>query len=139
MTEEEFKRLAAAYGGDLARWPEHLRSEAAAAARHVPHLGSLLQREYAFDECLHAAAPEVMAERADAAIAAVAGAIARQQGAAGYRSRLWRAAPLAFAVCAVLGFTLGFAMSSMVSPETPPQDAIAFLAGGGGDLGFLTR
>lgn len=139
MTEEEFELLAAAYGGDLARWPEQVRGEAAAMARRVPRLGGLLQTECAFDERIGGEAPEVTADRAGAVMAAVTRAVAREREAAAYRLELWPAAPLAFAVCAILGFALGFAMSGTLSQGGPPQDAIAFLTGGGSDWGLLTR
>jgi hypothetical protein len=139
MTEEEFERLASAYGGDLARWPEHLRGKAAELARRVPRSGKMLQAEYAFDEYLRTAAPAVPAERAGAVMAAAAGAIARQRRAAVYRPQLWQALSLTYATCAILGFALGFAMSGTLGPGSHPPDAIALLSGGNGDLGFLSR
>jgi hypothetical protein len=98
MTEEEFERLTAAYGGDLERWPKHLRCGAAELARRAPRPGKLLQAEYAFDERLRAAVPEVPLERVDTAMAAVAGAIARQRRAATCRRQLCLAPTLRTAI-----------------------------------------
>lgn len=140
MTEDEFTRLAQTYGGDLARWPVPTRSEAAALARRSPRLGAVLQAELAFDGLLSTAVPGVTAERADAAMTAVAGAIGRSQVAASANWHLLRrAAPLGFAACALLGFALGFAASADLLQPNPAQETIALLAGGGSELGFLSR
>jgi hypothetical protein len=140
MTEGEFRRLAAAYGGDLARWPELRREEAAALMRRAPQLGAVLHAELAFDERVRTAAPDVTWQRADAVMEGVAGAIARSQGAAASRQpQLRRAVPFAFAVCALAGFALGFLVSSGIFQADPPQDVFAFLAADGGAPAFLSR
>ena len=139
MTENEFRQLASTYGGDLARWPAPLRGEAAVLVRHAPHLGAVLRAELAFDERIRPEAPAVTSARADAVMAAVAGAIVRlevpvlpsQDGG-------WRHVRLAFAVCALLGFVLGLAMPARLFQVSAPPDAIALLAGDD-ELGLLSR
>jgi hypothetical protein len=66
VTKERFEELAAAYGGDLARWPDDAREEAALFAAAEPALArEVLAREDRLDAALHAlprltASPELV-------------------------------------------------------------------------------
>lgn len=132
MTEDEFRRLAATYGGDLARWPTAACGEAAALVRRAPHLEQLLRTELAFDERLRASAPLVAPARVEAAMRAVSGAIVRTASPAVLpaQDRGWQYARLAFLGCALLGFVIGMQSPAKLFNVTSPQDIIAVLTGG---------
>lgn len=53
MTPKEFRKLVAAYGGDLSRWPEGERSRAAALSA-TPELRGLLAEASRLDAALQA-------------------------------------------------------------------------------------
>lgn len=52
LTMAAFRRLAAAYGADLARWPEAQREEAQALLAHMPEAQNWLRREAGLDAAL---------------------------------------------------------------------------------------
>ena len=68
MTRERFEELAAAYGGDIARWPAPWREEAALLVASAPAFAhAVLARESALDGLLdeqaRAPAPAALIER----------------------------------------------------------------------------
>ncbi len=75
MTIDEFKTLAEAWGGDIARWPPHLRAAAQALAQ-TPIGMSALDEAQRLDRLIATATPEIGAERINRALFNVATAIA---------------------------------------------------------------
>jgi hypothetical protein len=67
MTLEEFERLAGAWGGDTARWPENVRAEAELLARQ-PEAQAILAEFRHLDLLLAEAAPSIPRARIDDAI-----------------------------------------------------------------------
>jgi hypothetical protein len=133
MTEDEFRRLASTYGGDLGRWPASLQREAAALAG-VLQYNRELQAELAFDERIDAIAPDVSMARADVVAAAVARTIARSREIMAWRALI----PAAFAL-SLLGFVVGLAVSPAFIQASQPQDTIVLLLSGANELGFLSK
>lgn len=132
MSEKEFRRLAEAYGGDLSRWPEARRSEAAELARGSERLAALLAAESAFDARLRSTAPFVATHRAEAVMRAAMGAVAaldRSPPPAFDWGR--RRVGLGLLGCALLGFALGFWTPPAQSRAPKPQDVIRAVINGG--------
>ena len=75
MTIDEFKTLAEAWGGDIARWPPHLRAAAQALAQ-TPVGMAALDEARRLDRLIATATPEISAERINRALFNVATAIA---------------------------------------------------------------
>lgn len=125
MTKEQFRELAEAYGGELARWPTALRDEAALLAASEPEfVQAVLVREArldaALDELPRAPASGEVFERI------VAGAPPLRQRQSRRRWRWWLAPAGLGAVLAgvaAAGVVLGVQVSerSTVSPEQSAQ------------------
>jgi hypothetical protein len=108
MTIDEFKTLAEAWGGDIARWPAHLRAAAQALAQ-TPIGRAALDEAQRLDRLITTATPEIGAERINRALLNVATAIAAADRPAP-RSRVarwWLVPAASFACAAVVGISLG--------------------------------
>ena len=120
MTLDEFRALADAWGGDVGRWPDHLRAAAATLAE-TSEAQKILAEAQRIDALIMAARPEPSAQRAAAAMLTVAVKIDAERSDAsraadrGIASGLpwWAAAAASIAVAAVVGGWLGF--------EKPPH------------------
>jgi hypothetical protein len=142
MRLDEFRRLAEARGGDLARWPDHLREEAAAVAR-TREGAAILAEADAFDRLLNDAAPHVADARIERAIHGVVTRLAQPQPVRGgglsglFAAWLYPAA--GFACAALIGALIGFAdpigidqddddvrtmISMIIDTETISQDVV---------------
>jgi hypothetical protein len=128
MTLEEFRRLADAWGGDIARWPQGVRREAEALAQS-PEAAAILDEARALDRLAALAAPHVERSRADAAAHAV---VMRLAGERERPRRLdlaalarWLLPAASFAGAAAIGLYLGFAYP--VERPTALADARAVL------------
>jgi hypothetical protein len=135
MTEAEFRRLAAAYGGDLGRWPAPSQAEAAGLIRRAPHLAAVLEAEWAFDSRLQGQAPKVTAERMDAAIAHMMEQAMRPpfplpSGGGDRPSPRWGQVSLALFACALLGFVLGLRSPAHNRAVAKARDVIGVLIDG---------
>jgi hypothetical protein len=64
MTEDDFKSYAQAFGADIARWPDAVRTEALALLRDRPELTHVLSREGALDRLLRSAQADPPAQYA---------------------------------------------------------------------------
>jgi hypothetical protein len=113
MTIDEFRQLAQTWGGDIARWPPHRRTEAGAIAR-MPAEAAILEEARRLDRLIAAAAPEIATARIDRAAFGVAMAIAadgaRLPAPRLVRSRLvrrWLVPAASIACAAVVGVSLG--------------------------------
>lgn len=102
MDRARFSQLLEAYGGDLARWPQGERAEAAAFA--TEH-GAEFARETAQARLVDASLEAVWGETPDIALLQARVLKAARQGRASSfdRRALW-----ALAACAVFGVLLGF-------------------------------
>jgi hypothetical protein len=127
MTLEEFRRLADTWGGDIARWPEPLRGEAATLA-HDPAAAEILAKARRLDRLATGSAPAVTERRAAAAMAAVAMRLAAERQQETARQLLpagllrWLAPTAALAGAAAFGIALG-----MVYPALPPNAAAGLM------------
>jgi anti-sigma factor RsiW len=116
MTLDDFERLAGTWGGDVARWPEHLRAEAAAMAR-APEAAAVLAEARELDQLLNDAAPEIADARIDRAIRRVTVRLAQDtvqpsrapRGWLGTLAENWFAPAAGFACAALIGMLLGVA------------------------------
>jgi hypothetical protein len=112
MTLDEFRRLADARGGDIARWPPAVRAEATALAQDK-EAAAILAEARELDRLTALAAPQVGQDRTDDAIHAVIMRLAEAD------ERPWRPSLTAlarwvmpaasFACAAAIGVYLGFA------------------------------
>jgi hypothetical protein len=122
MTVDEFSRLADAWGGDIARWPEQFRTAAERIARTDVEAASILERVRAFDRLLVDNMPAVSDERAAAAARAVvsrlaAGSAGTSRAASQPLLLRWLVPAMSFACAAVLGIYLGFAYPMLGGPD----------------------
>jgi hypothetical protein len=110
MTLDEFNALAAIWGADIGRWPEHLRSAAETLAG-TSEAAAILADAGQLDQLIVAAKPQVSTDRVDRAMFNVVTTIADR----GHRKALsgislprrWLI-PAASIVCAaILGTSLG--------------------------------
>jgi hypothetical protein len=134
MTEAEFRRLAATYGGDLERWPAPSQAEAVRLIRGAPHLAAVLETEWAFDCRLRALAPRGTDERMEAIVAHVMKRAAQPPfpppDAANHSRAGWGHMSLALLACALLGFVLGLRSPAHNSVAAKARDVIsAFIDG----------
>ena len=108
MTIDEFKTLAEAWGGDIARWPPHLRAAAQALAQ-TPIGRTALDEAQRLDRLIAGATPEIAAERINRALFNVATAIAAadQPPPRSRVARWWLVPAASFACAAVVGISLG--------------------------------
>jgi hypothetical protein len=108
MTIDEFKTLAVAWGGDIARWPPQLRAAGQALAQ-TPLGMAALDEARRLDRLIATATPEISAERINRALFNVATAIAAADRPPP-RSRVarwWLVPAASFACAAVVGVSLG--------------------------------
>lgn len=101
MTHDEFTRHAAAWGADLARWPEAIR---AAAARFAATQDgkAILADEQRLEASLRAAAPDITQPRIDRAMQRVMTALAAPEPRPRFTALLSRwLIPAAGLACAV--------------------------------------
>ena len=107
MTLDRFTDLAAAYGADIARWPEAERTAARALAQSEPRAAAILADAGILDRALHAAvtppASRALYERviAEAPALVARGRLARWMTAVGLGAALAMAAASGVAVGAV--------------------------------------
>jgi hypothetical protein len=110
MTLDEFRGLAEAWGADVGRWPEHLRTAAAGLAGG-PEAAAILAEANRIDRLIIGGKPEVSRDRIDRAIFAVVAAIAAEPQRTASRSirslRRWLIPAASFASAAILGVSLG--------------------------------
>ena len=78
MTLDEFTRYAEAFGGDIARWPERVRTEAMQLSTSSAG-ASILARERTLDAVLHDSAPDVGQARIDRVIHRVVTTLAAER------------------------------------------------------------
>lgn len=69
MTLDRFRSLAAAYGGDIARWPPALRDEGRSLLAADPQAAEILAAERGVDALLDQAVPRIEEERTQELIA----------------------------------------------------------------------
>lgn len=127
MTRTEFRRLADAYGGNVARWPERVRAEAEALAGEDWAVG-ILRDATALDEFLAPPPTAIDAAQARRAIAGVTARIAAGQQAANRFAWLRSlVGPLpGMAAAGLLGAALG--LSGIAGPAAGGEDVIGLLA-----------
>ena len=106
MTIDEFKTLAEAWGGDIARWPPHLRAAAQALAQ-TPVGMAALDEARRLDRLIATATPEIGAERINRALFNVATAIAAVDRPRSRVARWWLVPAASFACAAMVGISLG--------------------------------
>ena len=111
MTLDDFERLALTWGGDIARWPEAVRADAIAMARH-PEAAAVLAEAHELDRLLNDAAPEIADARIDRAIGRVTTRLAQDtmqpsRGWLGILAANWFAPAAGFACAALIGMLLG--------------------------------
>jgi hypothetical protein len=143
MKLDEFRRLAEARGGDLNRWPDHLREEAAAIAGTSGGAAILVEAEE-LDRLLADAAPHIADMRVERAIHGVVTRLAQPQPARGGGLRAmmegWFIPAAGFACAALIGALIAFAdpigidqgddddartlLSMIVDPETISQEIV---------------
>jgi hypothetical protein len=123
VTKDEFQQLAQSYGGEVARWPERLREEAALLAAQEPAFAqAALAREASLDAALDAL-PRPEASRA------LYDRILANAPAPRRRSRPWRlwlapaglSAALASIAAAGVIFGVQLGQQSAVSAEASAQ------------------
>jgi hypothetical protein len=110
MTLGEFKALAETWGGDIERWPEHLRSAAKTLAG-TPDAAAILADADELDRLIVAAKPQVSTDRVNQAMFNVVTTIADRSHRRALNGMLpWRRwfVPAASIICAaILGISLG--------------------------------
>lgn len=140
MNEARFMELMAAYGADLARWPDDERGDAGAFLEVAPHrVRDVWESERSFDRLL------LLEKDSPASIALESQIISAAPGSRAVRKAsrvpgLWDipkwAAGGALAASLALGFAVGYA-----EPEHPPVTDYArmlTLSGGGAGSMFLS-
>lgn len=147
MTLRRFRALADSYGADLHRWPESLRTQAAALLDTSMEAQAIMARARDLDTAMAAAGAARDARlwrgnRADAAFHRLRADVAtriRKSPPAGMsvvengdsrsapRHRPRRVAWVGFATAAGLAVLAGLALGILYSPAAPPQDLTALL------------
>jgi hypothetical protein len=124
MTIEEFSALAAAWGGDVSRWPAGRRAPALALVSGSPAAADLLADAALLDHAIASARPMVALARSDALVGRVATAVAAETTttAARRRWRTWFMPATSLASAALIGVGLGLAQ-----PVTPPMTGAEYL------------
>ncbi len=107
MTEQEFRRLAAAYGEDLSRWPPDSRAQAARLAKR-PELSRVLREAGLTDDLVSAALPKTDEERVAQLIERTMMALPRQDVPPARMRRLGVGFAAANLFAAVIGIYLAF-------------------------------
>jgi hypothetical protein len=110
MTLDEFKALAEIWGGNIARWPEHLRPVAETLAG-ASEAAAILEDVGELDQLIAAAKPQVSTDRVDRTMFNVVTTIAgrsHRRALGGILSPHRWFIPAASIVCAaILGISLG--------------------------------
>jgi len=121
MTLEELERMAAAWGGDISRWPESTRAPAQQLA-HIAQGEAILAEAQHLDRLLTQAAPDAAPDRVDRAIRGVITRLAAETPRAALADLLPRwLIPAAGLACAVaLGVLIGVAEPLLA--DNPPDD-----------------
>jgi hypothetical protein len=102
MTHDEFTRHAAAWGADIARWPEAIRAEAVRFAATTPDGKAILADEERLEANLRTLAPDVTQARIDRAMQRVVTALAEPEPRPRFPALLSRwLIPAAGLACAV--------------------------------------
>jgi hypothetical protein len=137
MTIDEFQQLAQTWGGDIARWPPHRRTEAEAIAR-MPAEAVILEEARRLDRLIAASAPAIATNRIDRATLGVAMAVAadgarpaaprlaRPRLARPRLARRWLVPAASIACAAVVGVSLGvtYPLSSLRrAADSEPRSA----------------
>ena len=124
MTVEEFGALAAAWGADIARWPDETQDRATALVSMSPSAAALLAEAGRLDRAIASARPVVAPARSDALVGRIATALAAEaaQRTARRRWRTWFMPATSLASAAVIGVGLGLAQ-----PVTPPMSGAEYL------------
>jgi len=122
MTIDEFRQLAEAWGGTVARWPSAVRADAEALAAGSPHAAAILADADRLDRSLAALRPQVSADRADRLAGRVATRIAAEPAPARGWLQRWFMPATSFASAAVIGVGLGLAL-----PLAPPINGAELL------------
>jgi hypothetical protein len=112
MTLEEFRRLAAAWGGDVERWPAAARADAARLVERSAEAAALVADAGRLDSVLVAARPSIADERTERLIGRVATAVAAASAQAPRPGllRRWLMPATSFASAALVGIGLGFGL-----------------------------
>jgi hypothetical protein len=122
MTLDEFKMLAEAWGSDVERWPEHLRTPALTIAR-TPEAATILAEAEQIDRLIVAGRPQISADRIGRAAKAVVTSIARSGRPTGvyglFAVPRWWLPAASLACAAILGISLG-----VLKPLNPSRDSI---------------
>ena len=136
MNESRFMELIAAYGADLARWPEDVRGDAGAFLEVAPHrVKDVWESERTFDRLLLLERDSPSSIALETQI--ISSAPDRRTVRKGPRvPALWDipkwAAGGAVAASLALGFAVGYA-----EPEHPPSPDYAMLSLSGGGAGSV--
>lgn len=131
MRLDEFRDLAARFGGDIERWPERERAAARALLEASSAATTVLSQARDLDRLIEAVRPEVSAARVERAI----GGVARRL-AAPVRSSWWqRFAPLlapatSFACAAAIGIALGLTQPAHLPTEAGADALVALILDG---------
>lgn len=124
MKKERFEELAAAYGGELARWPAETRDDAALLVAAEPAFArDVLAREAALDATLHAWPTHQASGAFYDQIVGSAPALRRSRLRWGWLTPAGLGAALAAAAAA--GVMLGVQLSSHVSAASTTASAAA--------------
>lgn len=132
MTLEEFRRLSAAWGGDVERWPAATRADAARLLERSSEAASLVAEAGRLDGVLVAARPRIADERAERLIGRVATAVAAASAEAPRQSwlRRWFMPATSFASAAIVGVGLGLGLP--VAPAMSGAEIVATVVVEGG-------
>jgi hypothetical protein len=117
MDETEFARLAAAHGGDIARWPERFRGEALHLAQSSDNARRILAAELEIDALL-SLQPSVAPDRVGRSIAAVTTRLSAERRFNPFRWLGRLAAPVGLVAASVMGIMIGW-----TAPSAPTADA----------------
>ncbi len=140
MTLGEFKALAETWGGDIGRWPEHLRSAAKTLAG-TSDAAAILADADEFDRLIFAAKPQASPDRVNQAMFNVVTTIADRSHRRALNGTLsWRRwfVPAASIVCAaILGISLG--IIKPLKTSTQPTILTMVLDAGSFDPDWILR
>jgi hypothetical protein len=126
MTRDEFEVLAQTWGGDLTRWPAHLRAAAAAFAL-MPEATEILAQAQQIDRLIVESRPKISAQRVDHLVWKVVAQTSFDKQSHARPALWWRrwlipAASLAGA--ALIGASIGVLAPLSAFRETPGNGTI---------------
>lgn len=132
MRLDEFRDLAARYGGEIGRWPERHRPEARALAATSPAAAATLADAQALDRLIVSVRPQVLPERVDRAMGAVVRRIAVPAQPSWWQRIVPILAPAtSFACAAALGVVLGLAQPVSPAGHGGAEALVAIVLDGG--------